>query len=123
MAEDNVVEIKERVNPIVLRFDDRNETYTLEFDRDAIRFAEGRGFDIDDVGKQPMTKLPELFWYAFRMHHKSVSKEKAERILFDDLGGMPKGMAERLGELYAQPHRALQNETDKPKNPNLTVEM
>ena len=123
MAEDNVVEIKERVNPIVLYFDDRNETYTLEFDRDAIRFAEGRGFDIEDVGKHPMTKLPELFWYAFRMHHKAVSREKADRILFDDLGGMPDGMAERLGALYADPHKALHNESNKPKNPHLTVEM
>ena len=121
MAENEVIEINERVKPIVLHFNNGDE-YTLEFDRDTIRFAEGRVFDVEDVGKHPMTKLPELFWYAFRMHHKNVSREKADRILFDDLGGMPDGMAERLGELYAAPHKALHNDSNKPKNPNLTVE-
>ena len=116
-------EINEQVRPIILHDEENGMDYTLEFDRDAIRFAESRGFDIDDVGKFPMSKLPELFYYAFRMHHKNVSREKTDRILFDDLGGMPNGMAERLGALYAAPFEALSN-TDgkKAKNSKMTVE-
>jgi hypothetical protein len=119
MAENTV----EKINPIKLTDNESGTVYTLEFNRESIRFAEARGFDIDDVGKYPLTKIPELFWYAFRMHHKNVSKEKAERILFDDLGGMPSGMAERLGALYAAPFEALTNGNEgKAKNSKMTVE-
>lgn len=117
-------EINENVKPIVIRFDETGEEYTLEFNRETIRFAEARGFDVDDVSKYPMSKLPELFFYAFRMHHKNVSREKTDRILFDDLGGMPSGMAERLGALYAAPFEALTNaDGHKVKNSKVTVEM
>lgn len=116
-------EINERVNPIVIRNEETGDVYTLEFDRDSVRFAESRGFDIEDVTKYPLTKVPELFWYAFRMHHKSVSKEKADRILFDDLGGLPDGAGERLINLYGATMNSLNNSENKPKNPKVTVEL
>ena len=116
-------EINEQVKPIILHDAENSVDYTLEFNRETVRFAEARGFDIDDVSRFPMTKLPELFYYAFRMHHKNVSREKTDRILFDDLGGMPSGMAERLGALYAAPFEALTNANgEKAKNSKMTVE-
>ena len=116
-------EINEQVKPIIIHDGENGIDYTLEFNRETIRFAEARGFDIDEVSKFPMSKLPELFYYAFRMHHKNVSREKTDRILFDDLGGMPSGMAERLGALYAAPFEALTNDkSDKTKNSKVTVE-
>lgn len=122
MAKETNENVSERVNPIILRNEDTGDEYTLEFNRESIRFAEQRGFDIADVGKFPMTKLPELFFYAFRMHHRNVSREKTDRILFDDLGGMPDGMAERLGALYSAPFEALSNDNGKAKNSKMTVE-
>lgn len=118
-------EVNEQVKPIIIHDAENGIDYTLEFNRESIRFAEQRGFDIDDVGKYPMTKIPELFYYAFRMHHKNVSREKTDRILFDDLGGLPDGAAERLGALYAAPFEALSNKNDekKAKNSKMTVEM
>lgn len=116
-------EINEQVKPIIIHDEENGIDYTLEFNRETIRFAEARGFDIDEVSKFPMSKLPELFYYAFRMHHKNVSREKTDRILFDDLGGMPNGMAERLGALYAAPFEALTNaDENKTKNSKMTVE-
>lgn len=114
-------ETMEKVNPIILRDNENGNVYTLEFNRDSVRFAENRGFDINDVARFPMTKLPELFFYAFRMHHKNVSREKTDRILFDDLGGMPEGMAERLGVLYSAPFEALAGKENE-KNGKMTVE-
>lgn len=122
MAKETNENVSERVNPIIIRNEDTGDEYTLEFNRESIRFAEQRGFDIADVGKFPMTKLPELFFYAFRMHHRNVSREKTDRILFDDLGGMPDGMAERLGALYSAPFEALSNDNGKAKNSKMTVE-
>ena len=116
-------EQNEQVNPIIIHDIENAIDYTLEFSRESVRFAESRGFNIDDVGRYPMTKIPELFFYSFRMHHKNVSREKTDRILFDDLGGMPDGMAERLGALYAAPFEALSNNGKEGKNPKMTVEM
>lgn len=115
-------EINEKVVPIELTDNETGDVYTLEFNRESIRFAEARGFDIADVGKFPMTKLPELFYYAFRMHHKSVSREKTDKILFEWLGGMPDGMAERLGALYSAPFEALtSSDNGEEKNSRITV--
>ena len=95
---------KKTVNPIVLS--DGVNTYTLEFNRDSIVFAEQRGFRLEDVADYPMSKLPELFFYAFRMHHKNIAKDKTDKILFG-LGGIPDGMVDRLCELYQLPFDSL----------------
>lgn len=117
-------EINEQVKPIIIHDAENEIDYTLEFNRESIRFAEARGFDIEDVGKFPMTKIPELFFYAFRMHHKNVSREKTDRILFEELGGLPDGVAERLGALYSAPFEALSGKQDgKTGNPKMTVEL
>jgi len=116
------MENTERIKPIVIRDNESNTEYTLEFNRESVRFAEARGFDIRDLDRFPMTKLPELFFYAFRMHHKNISRDKTDKILFDDLGGMPDGMAERLGALYGVPFNALANDGEA-KNGRMTVEM
>lgn len=117
-------EVNEQVKPIIIHDTENGTDYTLEFNRESIRFAEARGFDIDDVSKFPMTKIPELFFYAFRMHHQNISREKTDRILFDELGGLPEGAAERLGALYSAPFEALNGKKEGKKgNPKMTVEL
>ena len=116
----------ERVKPIIIHDAENNEEYTLEFNRETIMFAEGRKFDIDEVGKFPMSKIPELFWYAFRMHHKNMSKAQTDKIFFEKLGGfegIPDGFASRLGELYNAPFTASFDGEKTVKNPNVTVEL
>lgn len=112
----------EQVKPIIIHDKRSGKDYTLEFNRESVMFAEQRGFSINDLDRYPMVKIPELFYYAFRMHHRNMSKEKTDHILFDDLGGMPDGMAERLGNLYAAPYDALSPDEER-KNPEVTVEM
>lgn len=109
--------------PIVLTDTDTGNQYTLEFNRESVKFAEQRGFSIGDVARYPMLKAPELFWYAFRMHHKNVSKEKAERILFDDLGGMSESMLDRLIELYDMPYETLLSDEDTDRPTKMTVSL
>ena len=125
--EENIVPIKaeeeEIVKPIILRIPERNEEYTLEFNRESVKFAEARGFIVDDVGGRPVTGLEDIFWYSFRMHHMSVSREKAMRILYEDMKGFPDGMVERLGKLYSVPMRSLQQSEADAKNSRVTVEM
>ena len=109
-----------KVNPIIIKDSENKREYTLEFDRDSVRFAEGQGFRIEDIDAFPMTKVPEFFWYAFRMHHKSVSMTQAEDLL-KQIGGMNEKIARRLVELWAQTYDTLG--TEEGKNPNMTVEM
>ena len=110
----------ERIKPIIIKDTENNHEYTLDFDRDTVRFAEGRGFKLDDLDKFPMTKIPEFFWYAFRMHHKAVALNQAEDIL-RQIGGMNENVARRLVELWNQTYNALG--TEEEKNPNMAVEM
>ena len=115
----------DKVKPITLTDNETGEKYVLEFSRDSVKFAEQRGFDTDDVKKYPMTKVPELFFYAFRMHHKGVSREKADRILFEDLCGLSESAIERLVALYIAPFDALIDTSDEgdEKNARMTVEL
>jgi hypothetical protein len=117
-------EVNEKVKPLILTDNETGEKYTLEFSRESVKFAEARGFDIGDVNKFPMTKLPDLFYYAFRMHHRNIARERTDRILFDDLGGLPAAGLERLYMLYSAPFDALvlSPEYGETKNARMTVE-
>ena len=117
---ENEVSKIERVNPIVIRNSKKGWNYTLEFDRDTVRFAEQRGFKIQDVDDYTMTKVPEFFWYAFRMHHPRIALNQAEEIL-REIGGLTKEIAERLLLLWYQTYDSLGNE--ETKNPDVTVEL
>ena len=113
----------ERPNPVIIHDTENGKDYTLEFDRDAIKFAESRKFRIEDVDDYPMTKVPEFFWYAFRMHHPSVSLAQAEKLL-DRLGGMNEALSVRLGELWVVPYKAMApKEEEERKNLGVTVDL
>ena len=111
----------EKVNPIILTMEDGTE-YTLEFSRKSIEFAEKRGFKMDELGDYMMTRVPELFYYSFRMHHPMMTKKPTDEILFDKLGGMSEEMLTRLGELHAQGYESLIN-SDESKNSKVTITM
>ena len=117
-------ENNEKLEPIYIDDNETGETYTLEFDRESVKFAESRGISIQMVTDFPMTYLPELFWCAFRMHHKSrISRERADRILFEDLGGLEDGAVERLGRLFAKPYDDLVLTEEKRKNAKMTMRL
>lgn len=95
----------EKVKPIVLTDEENHCDYTLEFNRDVVRQAERDGFDIMSVDKQPLA-LYDLWYYAFRMHHKRVAKAETNRLL-DEIAeannGVPDGLVARLIDLYSAP--------------------
>lgn len=110
------------VKPIKVTDNDTGMTYTLEFDRESIKFAESRNFDIQELEKKPMSMIPELWFYAFRMHHKMVSREKTDKLL-EGLGGIPDGLLQRLVELYTIPYKVLLPQGDEnSKNSKVVVE-
>ncbi len=114
--------INENVKPVVIHDIENEKDYTLEFNRDSIKFAEVRGFKVEDCDNFPMTKVPEFFWYAFRMHHPSVSLAFAEKML-DRMGGMSEPLAQRLGELWAVPFATLTHKDGDEKNVTVTMDL
>lgn len=112
----------EQVKPIIIHDHENNMDYTIEFNRETIKFAEGRGFKIREVDDFPMTKLPEFLWYGLRMHHKNFSLNQAEK-LYDRMGGISEAMGKRMAELWMSPFNALTPDDGDEKNLTVTVEI
>ena len=115
-----MADVKE-VKPIRLKYEN-GEEYVLEFSANTVREAEAAGFRLGDVMDKPMTMIPLLFFYAFKMHKPTITRKKTDDILKNDLGGIPEAMQGRLIELYLAPIANLGG-GDDPKNAELTVEM
>lgn len=114
----------ERVPSIKITDHETDTTYELDFCRDSVRFAEARGFKTDDVSDYPVTKIPEFWFYSFRMHHKNMAKNQTDALL-DKMGGMTPQIAARLIELYNQAATSnnIQDDEDLAKNAKVTVEL
>lgn len=127
---DQSEEIKS-VEPIVLTYTDSDTSYTLEFSRATVAFAERQGFQLNPfnfeemLASKPIEVLENLFYYSFQMHHRGINKSVTDKILHDDLGGMSTALMERLMALHTQAYEGIVNVNDegKPKNPNLKVEL
>lgn len=117
----NVAE-DEEIRPITIEDSETQAIYTLEFNAESVRFAESRGFDIDEVPKFPVSRIPELFYYAFRMHHKMLPKEKVDKI-YEEILPLPEGFLARLQTLYLMPLKEMfpSNEGEERKNTRMTV--
>lgn len=93
------------VRPITLTVTDpetgREDQYVLDFSRESVRRAEGRGFKLNELADFPATKVPELFWMAFWKNHKRVSRGQADAII-EKMGGIGSEVLERLVQLYTQ---------------------
>lgn len=113
--------------PIIITNPKTGVSYTLEFNRASVEWAENRGFNISDLGNgKILSGISDLFYYSFRMHHPQMTKTQTDTLLFDKaegLGGVPDGLAERLGELYAEPYNALVRTEEDAKNSHWTVEL
>lgn len=111
-----------KLSPMRITAEDGN-VYVLEFDRDSVRFAENRGFDVSELTKYPNTNIPALFYYAFRKNHKSVSRGQTDAIL-EEMQGLTAAEIERLVQLYNQPVESLLILDDGGrKNSKVTVEL
>lgn len=119
----------DRINPIKLTdnngvIKNAGDVYELDFNREAIRFAESKGFKLEEVDQYPVTRISELFYYSFRMHQRSVSKDKTDKLM-EEWGGLPESVLKRLIELYDQARLSnnIQIDEDAEKNSSVTVEL
>lgn len=121
---EKVMEMDERINPAYITDNDTGIKYELDFSRDSVRFAEAHEFLLEDLFKYPQSKVKEFFFYAFRKNHRSIPREKTDKLL-DKWGGMPQALLSRLVQLYqqAQMSNAIQTDEDAEKNASVTLEL
>ena len=114
----------DRVKPIIIRDAEKGVEYTLQFNRESALFTNNQGFRPSDMTDNLEGMLPILFYGAFRMHHKDVSRHRTNQLL-EELIPVSQEFLTRLVELYAEPRNALVNDnpTEERKNPNLTVDL
>lgn len=121
---ENIVDIQDRVQPLRVTDNKSGYVYELDFSRDSIRGAESRGFELGDVTKFPVSKIPEFWYYAFRKNHKNMARSQTDALL-ERLGGLTAPALERLIQLYNQAAltHLLVSEEDAAKNAEVTVEL
>ena len=116
----------ERFDPIRITDNDTKESYELDFNRESLRFMADRGFAMDDnFGDRIAVKGEELWYYAFRAHHRKLSKSQTDR-LYEKMGGLTPKLIERLIALYYQAlnsNNIVQDDDDLEANPHVTVEL
>ena len=121
MAE-NITKDNELVQPIKILDKEGNLKYLLDFNRASVKYAEMRGFKLDNMEGLSMSAMEDLFHYSFRAHQPKMTKAETDKILYDELHGFKEGMIERLVELYLQPFNTLMQAEDTAKNSTMTVE-
>ena len=113
----------EKVNPIRLTDTDTNEEFVLEFTRDTVVWTNDHGFVPSKLDDNIEAMLPILWFGAFRMHHKHVSRAKTDELI-QKIGGITPKLLERLIDLYTVPRSTLIVDEDEEsvKNAVVTVE-
>ena len=115
---------EERVQPMRITDNDTGEVYELDFSRESIMFMESQGFKVDEAFDFPVTKIPRLFYFAFRKNHRKIAQSQTDKLLAK-IGGLTPKMIERIVALYNQTALAnnVQTEEDLAENPHVTVEL
>lgn len=111
------------MKPIKITDSEKGIEYTLEFNRESVIFTNNQGFKASELTDNLEGMLPILFYGAFRMHHRDISRQKTDKMLWEDIGEVSQDFIVRLVELYTEPRNALIKDDAKPKNSNLTVEL
>ena len=111
-----------KVNPLKIT-DEKGVAYELDFSRESVKFAESRGFNIDELLTYPQTNIPAFWFFAFRKNHKEIARKRTDELL-DLLGGLTPEELERLVQLYNQPNETLiAIDGEARKNSKITVEL
>lgn len=117
--------MEDHIQSVRLTDDKTGQTYELDFSRESIVFAERNKFRLEDAIEYPVTGMRDLFYYSFRKNHRSVAREKIDKLIDRWGGGLPEKLAQRLIQLYqqAQASNAIQVDEDAEKNSGLTLEL
>lgn len=75
------------------------QTYTLEFSKSTVRYAENMGLRIGSNDNAPITMITLLFHCAFKMHHPDITIEETDAI-YEEIGGLYQEEFDKILDLY-----------------------
>lgn len=75
------------------------KTYTLEFSKNSVRYAEGIGLKLDEIENMPFTMLMLLFHCAFKMHHPDMTIDDTDSV-YDEIEGLTDEEFKKIVDLY-----------------------
>ena len=105
---------------IVIKNEQGDKRYVLEYNRSAIVRMEREGFKIENIEKTPLSTIVLLMRGAFYMHNPSLSNEEIDAICEElEVGGDE--FIKALMELYTSALMALSGQ-DKKKTKNFKWE-
>jgi len=87
-----------------------NGEYTLEFDRDSVKYAESLGFDLTRAETTVATDVICMFRAAFHKHHPRLDLATIDGI-WDRISDK-KTITEALIEMFNEPYRVLFSEPE-----------
>lgn len=85
-----------------IEFEDNGEKYVLEYNREAIKVMEARGFSVSELTSKPMTMLPLAFEGLFYKNHKKTKKSYIDECYdrFKDKSQLINVIGDMLSEVY-----------------------
>lgn len=100
-----------------INFDYNDKHYCLEYTRDTVKQMEAAGFNINDIGDKPATRIEQLWEGAFLANHRHVSNT-----IKKELYGKMKdkdGLLKKLSEMYNNTLRYLLPDDDEDDEGNV----
>lgn len=100
-----------------IEFNYNGVDYTLEYNRSAIKYMEGIGFNISELESKPLTMIGILWKGAFHKNHKYEKAEIIEEI-YDSIKNKSELNA-ALSQMFIETYSVLigdSDETDNSKN-------
>ena len=105
-----------------IEFSYEDKDYCLEYDRDSVNYIEARGFDVNAIAKSPVTMVELMFEGAFIKNHKTIKRDKIERIYqsLNNKGELMNQLIEMISETYNSMFDTDEEEGDS-KNKNWKI--
>jgi len=123
---------EERINPIRMHIPEGIEgkaaglsgkDFVLDFSRDSAMAAQLNGLVISEIDAKSIVMIQKLFFFSFRMNHRTVSKSQTDALL-EEIGGLPEDALMQLAFLYQQASTVgiIREKGAESKNPGVTMD-
>ena len=99
-----------------IEFNYEGKDYTLEYNRDSIRFIEKQGFDLNEFASKPMTMISLAFEGAFIKNHRNIKAATVKEIF--DRFSKKEDLSDILATMISETYNTLfdSEENDDGKN-------
>lgn len=85
--------------PGQINFEYNGKRYCLEYTRETVKQMESAGFNVNDMGDKPATRVEQLFAGAFLAHHRKAVGDGVPMKVYAELKNK-KGLLNKLVEMY-----------------------